>query len=50
MPQKGFNPDRALKNDTIITVFEFRAKNGFGVPDDLKSYSVFVDKIEIDNY
>ena len=43
MPQKKFNPDTTLKNDTITTIIEFRAKNAFGVPDELKSYSIFVN-------
>lgn len=50
MPQKKFNPDSTLKNDTITTVVEFRAKNAFGVPDDLKSYSIFVNKFEIKHF
>jgi len=50
LPQKGFNPDSTLKNDTITTTLEFRAKNAFGVPDDLRSYSIFVNKFEIKHF
>lgn len=50
LPQKGFNPDPTLKNDTITTTLEFRAKNAFGVPDDLRSYSIFVNKFEIKHF
>lgn len=50
LPQKGFNPNPTLKNDTITTTLEFRAKNAFGVPDDLRSYSIFVNKFEIKHF
>ena len=50
MLQKGFNPDATMNNDSITTVIEFRAKNAFGVPDDLKSYSIFKNSNEIESF
>ena len=50
MAQKGFNPAPTLNMDTIQTIVRFRAKNGFGVPDELTSYSKFVNKFEIKHF
>jgi hypothetical protein len=41
LPQKGFNPDPVANKDSISTILEFRAKNGFGVPNEHSSYCVF---------
>ena len=50
MLQKGFNLDATLNNDSITTVIEFRAKNAFGVPDDLSSYAKFKGEVLIESF
>lgn len=42
LPQKKFNPDAALRMDTIQVIVKYRGKNSFGTPGEFEAYPKFI--------
>ena len=42
LPQKKFNPDSALRMDTILVIVKYRGKNSFGNSGEFEAYPKFI--------